>query len=313
MKSRSPKLFFTLCFVATTLTCGDVFSADTDILAQRGEGIITQKQFEARANKIPENARRATLRDGGRLRNVLNSMLLRAQLAEDARAAGFDQQQIVIERMKLAAQEELAEAWMAHYVKQQHSQADFEQLAREKYELNKEDIMSEPKIDVSHILISTDNRSVEDAKNLADTISIELTENPDEFNELVKKHSDDLSASANKGKFHGVKKGDMVKEFESMAFSLSEGEISGPVRTQYGYHIIRLDKHYPSTRLDFETVKPQLIAQERKLHEDRIKNVYLNSLSNLDVEMSEESLKEMVRRVFGEDYVETQVDGDVIE
>ena len=124
------------------------------------------------------------------------------------------------------------------------------------------------------------------------------------FDQLVIEYSEDPSASANKGKFTGVKKGDMVKPFETVAFSMTEGEIAAPVETRYGFHIIRLDAQIPPTKMEFDEVKTQLIESERKRHQARLQNDYLNGLTSLDVKMTTEALEEMVRRQFGEDYRE---------
>ena len=87
---------------------------------------------------------------------------------------------------------------------------------------------------------------------------------------MVITYSEDPSANSNKGKFTNVKRGDMVRTFEAKAFEMEEGEISGPVRTQYGYHIIRLDAKIAPEQLGFDEVKWRLIELERKKHEDRI-------------------------------------------
>jgi parvulin-like peptidyl-prolyl isomerase len=278
-------------------------STDDDILAERGKGIVTQQSFTARANKIPESDRLSTLRDGNRLKDVINTLLLRAQLAADAREAGYSNEEIVKERMRLAAEAELGSAWLEHYVATQPA-ADYEALARENYQLNKDRMLSSPKIDVSHILISTGERSVEESQELAESIAAKLKQDPELFDQLVMEYSEDPSVSANKGKFTGVKKGDMVKQFETVAFAMTEGEISTPVETMYGFHIIRLDAHIPPTKMEFDEVKAQLIKSERKRHEARIQNDYLNGLTSLDVKMTKEALEEMVRRQFGEDYKE---------
>jgi len=242
------------------------------------------------------------LRNGSRLQDVLASLLLRSQLAAEAHEAGFDQEQVIIDRMQLAAETELAAAWLNHYVEMQPA-ADYEQLAYEKFELSKEKILSSPKIDVSHILISTKERSDEAASELAGSVRQKLVENPALFDELVIEYSEDPSASSNKGKFSQVKMGDMVKPFEEAAFALKPGEISEPVKTDYGYHVIRLDAYYEPTMMTFEEVKPQLVALERKKHDERIKRDYLETLTRLEVHMSEAQLEEMVRRQFGEEVI----------
>ena len=278
-------------------------TVENEILASRGKGVVTQVDFSARADKIPEDIRRETLRDRNRLRDVVNSMLLHAQLAADAREAGFDKEQIIIERMRLAADAELAIAWIDQYIAMQPG-ADYEKLAYENYQLNKDTYLSSPKLDVSHILISTSERSDTDAEVMANEIFLQVTEDPELFNELVLSHSEDPSASSNKGMFRNVNKGDMVKEFEDVAFAMEAGEISRPVKTDYGYHIIRVDNHIKSRQLGFDAVKLQLIDDEKKRHEDRIKLDYLGSLTSLDVQMTKEALEEMVSRLFGEDYTE---------
>ncbi len=298
-------------FIASGLLffCSPGQASDTvdtsETLAQRGKGVVTQAEFAARADKIPERLRRATLRDGKRVEDVINTLLLRAQLASDAREAGFDKQPLIEMRMKLAAEAELAAAWSSHYVDTQPP-ADYEQLAYEYYLLNKKDILSSPKIDVSHILISKEKRSYEEAKILADSLSEQIKADPERFDSLVMEYSEDPSAASNNGRFYAVRKGDMVAAFEQTAFSLKEGEISEPVKTEYGYHIIRLDGRTEAEQMSFEQVKQKLIDRERQKHDDRVMNDYLGSLTSLEVKMTEEALLKMVKDQFGEDYLDPQ-------
>ena len=297
-----------MTFVLSSFVCeaADDSGSDLDILAQRGKGVVTQDEFTARADKIPADVREPTLRNGNRLRDVINSLLLRAQLAADARDAGFEKEKIVIDRMQLAAENELAEAWLEHYVDMQ-PEADYEQLARENFLLTQDQAYSSPKIDVSHILVSTKERSDEDARALSEDIYKQLLTQPELFGELVTKYSEDPGAASNHGSYKGVKKGDMVKPFEEKAFALKPGEISTPVKTQYGYHVIRLDAYTAPEKLEFEDVKIALIEKERKKHAERVKRDYLETLTSLDVQMSEEQLGEMVSRQFGEKSVDQTV------
>lgn len=295
MKIRSLVLTLNmLCIVPLQLLAAEQ-NSQTDVLAKRGNGIVYQSAFEAHVNGIPENTRNNALRDGKRLQEMINGLLVSAQLAADAREAGFDTEQVIMNRMKLAAENELAEAWLKHYVETQPD-GDYEQLAHEYYRLNQDSFLSSPRIDVSHILISTKERPEEEAKALADTLSTQIARQPSIFDSLVLEYSDDPSAATNKGSFKSVKKGDMVKSFEDAAFALQKGEVSPPVKTAYGYHLIRLDAYIAPTQQSFEEVKSQLISSEREQHRERIQQNYLNSLMSLNVEMTKEALEEMGRR-----------------
>jgi peptidyl-prolyl cis-trans isomerase C len=290
----------------------DQSEAQLDILAKRGEGVVTQDEFNARAARIPDKYRLGIIRDRNRLKELLVAMLLNSQLAADAREAGFETDKLVIERMKLAAETELAAAWLQHHVAS-FPAADFEALAHDYYRLHKGEMLSLEKIDVTHILVSNKERSFEEALVLANSIHGQVIENPAAFSELVLKYSEDPSASSNMGSFKGVKRGDMVPPFENKAFSLKPGEISEPVKTQYGYHIIRLDAVIAPEQLSFEVVKPQLVDRERQAHDDRIKADYISRLASLKVEMTQEGLQEMVRRQFGEDYVDPYTNNEELE
>lgn len=299
------KCFLTVLLV-TVFATGPVAAAagnsddPSQVLARRGNGVVTQDEFAARADEIPADIRYGVLRDRNRVRDVINTLLLRSQLAADAREASFDEQSIVINRMKLAAEAELANAWLKHYVAMQ-PEADYEALAFEYYQLHGAEMRTEESIDVSHILISTKERDDAEAKDLADSVYQQTLASPVRFDELILEYSEDPSVTSNQGHFKGVKKGEMVTAFEQVAFALQAGEISEPVKTQYGYHIIRLDAHVTSTQRSFEAVRDQLIKQQRTKHEQRIQRDYLSGLTGIDVEMTEEALREMAKRQFGEE------------
>jgi len=146
-----------LCFAQANKSATDS-STVSGFLARQGKGVITQDIFSARAARIPAAIRLEVLRDRARFSDVLGSLLLNAQLAADARAAGFDKQAMAVSRMQLAAEGELAMAWLQHYQETQPD-ADYEQLAREYYQLHPEEFMGPKMVDASHILIAIEKRT----------------------------------------------------------------------------------------------------------------------------------------------------------
>ncbi len=135
------------------------------------------------------------------------------------------------------------------------------------YDDNKEQYSQVEQRQVSHILIGTGdhsngkNRSESDAKVLALQVVDKLNSGAD-FGELAKEYSDDPGSKENGGQYPPFSLGSgFVQEFEDAAFKLNKGEITTePVRTDFGYHVMRLDDVIPATQASFAEVKDSISA-----------------------------------------------------
>ena len=90
-------------------------------------------------------------------------------------------------------------------------------------------VMSD-KIKCSHILVEKHSEAV---------ILLERIQKGEKFGKLAKEFSIDSGSAKRDGNLGYFGRGKMVKEFEKSAFNLQTGQISEPVKTQYGYHIIK--------------------------------------------------------------------------
>jgi foldase protein PrsA len=86
------------------------------------------------------------------------------------------------------------------------------------------------KIKCSHILVEKHSEAI---------ILLERIQKGEKFGKLAKEFSIDSGSAKRDGSLGYFGRGKMVKEFEKSAFSLQTGQISEPVKTQYGYHIIK--------------------------------------------------------------------------
>jgi peptidyl-prolyl cis-trans isomerase C len=268
-----------------------------EVLATRGEAVLYQSDFDAHMSRIPAEHRAAVIRSPERFQKIVNNLLLSKQLASAGSDAGYDQEPLVKKRMDLASSEELGRAWLDHYLDEQ-DHADYEAMAREYYLVNKSEYVSELKLDVTHLLIGFDNREPEAALELAERLRAEIGENPAKFDSLVMEYSEDPSVSSNEGRFRNVARGQMVKPFETAAFSLQPGEISGPVETRFGYHLIRLDARREPYQRSYEEMRPALIEKMRDEHRATVRTTYLQQFQNQDVLISNEALQSLTSRYF---------------
>lgn len=290
-----------LSLFCTAFLFGGMTRADEDVFARQGDQVLTQGDMDAYFAGIPEQNRLAFIRDGGRVDQAVQSLLRTRLFAADARANGFDQDPLVADRIGLVVERELSKLWIEHIVTNAPD-ADYEALAEEYFVGHPDEFSSPELLDVSHILVSTETRSEEEALALLAGIEERLAADPSQFDALVEEFSEDPAKVNNRGRYPDMKKGDMVKPFEDAAFALQEpGRFSGPVRTNYGYHLIRLNGRTPPQPVEFAAVREQLIEQEKKRHLADYRERYLLKLVQDPIEIPEGAVETMLKRYFGED------------
>lgn len=108
-------------------------------------------------------------------------------------------------------------------------------------------------VKASHILISGD-----DEKTLEKVKAIRSKVNPKNFAEVAKKETQDPTGKSNGGDLGWFSAGRMVPEFEKVAFGMKPGEISEPVKTQFGYHIIYVQDKKGAQSRPLDMVKEEL-------------------------------------------------------
>jgi peptidyl-prolyl cis-trans isomerase D len=128
------------------------------------------------------------------------------------------------------------------------------------YNDNIQQYQTPEQIRASHILLETAGKNDADVKKRAEEILKQVKSGAD-FAELAKKVSEDEGSKANGGDLDYFGRGRMVPEFEQAAFSMQPGQISDLVKSQFGYHIIKVvDKKADSTR-PLEEVRTQIQQQ----------------------------------------------------
>jgi peptidyl-prolyl cis-trans isomerase D len=109
----------------------------------------------------------------------------------------------------------------------------------------------------SHILLPTEGRDEDAVRQEAEELLARVRGGAD-FADLARKHSGDELSAERGGDLDFFGRGRMVPEFEQAAFALEPGQISDLVRTQYGYHIIKVADRREETVRSFDEVRPQL-------------------------------------------------------
>lgn len=117
------------------------------------------------------------------------------------------------------------------------------------FEENKATFGQPKQVKASHILVETEDKAKEIKEKLA---------KGEDFAKLAKEKSTDPGSKENGGDLGFFGSGQMVKEFEDAAFALKVGEISAPVKTQYGYHIIKVTETKDAKEANYEENKDKI-------------------------------------------------------
>jgi peptidyl-prolyl cis-trans isomerase D len=118
----------------------------------------------------------------------------------------------------------------------------------------------------SHILLKTDGKNDADVKAKAESVLKEVKAGGD-FAALAKKYSEDDSNAQQGGDLDYFSRGRMVPEFDAAAFNLKSGEVSGLVKTQFGYHIIKVTDRKPAIVRDLTDASLYSEIETQVLHD----------------------------------------------
>ncbi|MDN4054927.1 SurA N-terminal domain-containing protein [Massilia sp. YIM B02763] len=136
------------------------------------------------------------------------------------------------------------------------------------YNKNKARFSTPEKRSASHILfnVAKDAKPADDAaaKAKAEAALAEVRKNPGDFAKIAKAQSQDPGSAELGGDLGVVEKGVFVKPVEDAIYGLKEGETSGLVRSEFGYHIIKVTKVVPTTQKSLEEAKPEIVAELQK-------------------------------------------------
>jgi peptidyl-prolyl cis-trans isomerase C len=248
-------------------------------LAKVGNTTITQADYDREFQSLPEYAQQLFTDEQGKVK-FLNEIINKEMLHQEALKKGLDKtpdfQKKVEEFKKITLVTELFEKDVMAKAKVS------DQEAKDYYDKHKEEFAPTTQIKASHILVKTEG----EAKKV-----LERLKKGEKFADIAKAVSIDKGSAVNGGELGYFSKGQMVPEFEKAASSMNIGDISIPVMTQFGYHIIKVTDKKKGAVIEFEKIK-DMISQ--KLSGEKQKEAfeqYITELKkNYKVEISKDAI-----------------------
>ena len=164
---------------------------------------------------------------------------------------------------------------------------------KEYFEANPGEFDTQKTVEASHILFKVDQgasaEQIEKDREKAIKV-LKMAKDGKNFAELAKQYSDDPGGK-NGGNIGAFKRDAMVEPFGEKAFSMNPGEISDPVRTLFGWHIIKVEKINEAATLTFEQAGPKII---KKLTDEKAKSLaYEDASATYNVTLNAETLSKV--------------------
>ena len=145
---------------------------------------------------------------------------------------------------------------------------DFKKKVEDDFKMSSSSYSQEEQVKASHILIKAEkgNKASEELA-LKKIKEIQAKTATEDFGKLAAEFSEDTGSKANRGELGTFGKGKMVPEFEQTVFSLPVGKVSEPVKTDFGYHLIKVTEHMPAKIAELKSVEAQIA---KKLMADQL-------------------------------------------
>lgn len=199
---------------------------------------------------------------------VLEQLIAQRLFLLDAQRNLFEREQAFKDQLAAVKEQLLMEYAISKCVE---SVRVTEEDVRGYYDAHKDEMMEEETVNASHILV--------DSEEKANEILASINAGEISFEDAARENST-CPSSAQGGNLGDFGRGQMVPEFDTACFEMEEGEVRGPVKTQFGYHLIRLNKKNPAEALSYNEVRSQLYEQ---LTREKQQAAYQSKINQLKI------------------------------
>jgi peptidyl-prolyl cis-trans isomerase C len=245
MRTNLVKTWSAWLLAAAVIGFASLPAAADDVVVARVNGVdIKQSDLDFASSEV--GSRLASLPAGDRNRVLLQYVIENELMAGAGQTDSLDKADTFQARVKYHERRALRDAFFDAKITGAVSEADAKQI----YDAQIGQLKPEQEVHARHILVATEAEAKEVAERL---------KKGEDFAAVAKEKSKDPGAEG--GDLGFFTRGQMLKPFEDAAFALEVGQISEPVQTQFGWHIIKVEEKRDQALPTFDQVKGAIIAQ----------------------------------------------------
>lgn len=274
-------------------------SVTAEILVSEGVIQVSSDEFSNAIDYIVPEPQQENMR--GKEKNVrgfLADYFTIKVMADAARAKGLDKDPSVQVQQAYSHNRLLTEALINDYYVSA-KKPNYEVLAKESYIIDPKRFDTPAQVHAEHILIAVNDKQGDAAAlKKAQDLYTQAKKGKKVFADLAKEHSDDPSAADNSGDLGFFVREAMVKPFSDAAFAMKKGEISKPVKTEFGYHVIHMLDQRKAGVQSFDAVKAQLIEEQKRMFKNTKRDEIVSKFrSSPNIKVDDDAVMDFVRKM----------------
>jgi parvulin-like peptidyl-prolyl isomerase len=255
--------------------------ADSDVVARLGTTDIPASALKIFVQTLDPKVRRQAAGDPALMARLVRAELARIAVLKEARAQKWEQRPDVIAEIERVRDEAISSSYLKS-VSAPPAGYPSEAEIQSAYDLNRDALMAPRQYRLSQIFVGLPaggNAGAEDAvRQKADDLAAKAKTKGADFAALVKANADMKNGAEQDGDLGWASEAELVPEIRAQVAGMTQGEVSDPIRTTSGWHIIRMDDTKPAAPRPLAEVHDQLAAALRQRKAQANEQAYLAGL-----------------------------------
>jgi len=253
-----------------------------ELVGKMGDVELRSAELMVILEAQPADNKRQLASDPGALERLVRSELMRKAVLNEAKQKGWDKRAELQPLIERAHDQVIVSTFVGNVAKPAEGYPSEEEI-KQFYEANKAQLLAPAQYQVAQIFLpaaeGTDKSKAEEAKKKIGELSAKLGKSGADFAKLAKENSAHKESAEKGGELGWVSEEQMVPEIRRAITGMNKGEVSAPIKSTAGWHLIKLlDKKPPGTR-SLAEVRPNLIVAMRNRKAQDLERAYIEALS----------------------------------
>ncbi|MBI3530340.1 MAG: peptidyl-prolyl cis-trans isomerase [Betaproteobacteria bacterium] len=257
-------------------------AAAEDLVGKMGDVELHSSELKAILDAQPPDARRQLATDAAALERLVRSELMRKAVLNEAKQKGWDKRQELQPLIERARDQVIVSSFVSNVALPGDGYPSEDEI-KQFYESNKAQLLAPAQYLLAQIFLpaadGTDKAKAEEAKKRIGELSGKLGKSGADFAKLAKENSAHKESAEKGGELGWVSEEQMVPEIRRAVPGMNKGEVSPPVKSAAGWHLIKLLDRKPAATRPLADIRPSLIGAMRNRKAQDMERSYLEALA----------------------------------